>query len=214
MKLLARWLLGTTVLATVIVVTGNPRDPWLWAFIASFGIVGAVAVYSMDDDLARERFSPPDAGADRLSLRLVRLVALAAVVAAVLDNSFGWTHVSTPFRALGVVGFVVSFLIIVFAMRANRFFSAVVRIQDDRGHFVIEAGPYSIVRHPGYAGMIIAVPMSGLALDSWVAAAIALVYSALILRRVMFEDRFLRAHLAGYGAYAARVRWRLIPGVW
>lgn len=99
-------------------------------------------------------------------------------------------------------------------MRENRFFSAVVRIQDDRGHRVVDSGPYAVVRHPGYAGMIVGIPASGLALGSWVGCAIALGYSALILRRVSFEDRFLQRNLAGYTDYAARVRSRVIPGVW
>ena len=53
------------------------------------------------------------------------------------------------------------------AMIANRFFSAVVRIQGERGHRVIDQGPYALIRHPGYAGMILSVPCSGLALGSW-----------------------------------------------
>jgi protein-S-isoprenylcysteine O-methyltransferase Ste14 len=141
-------------------------------------------------------------------------VALAALIAAILDTRFGWTTVTTPLRALGLATFLLSFLLIVRAMRTNRFFSAVVRIQHDRGHHVVDKGPYAVVRHPGYAAMIIAVPMSGLALGSWIGAGVALVYSALILRRVMFEDGFLQANLPGYVSYAARVPHRLIPGVW
>lgn len=214
MKRLVRWIAGTVVVGGVLLLTGDPRDPWLWAFIASFAVVGGFAVYSMDDDLAQERFSPPNSGADRLSLRTVRLAALASIVAAVLDNYFDWTIVAPPVRGLGLATFVLSFVLMIHAMRTNRFFSAVVRIQSDRGHRVIEDGPYSVVRHPGYAAMIIAVPMIGLALDSWIGAAVALVYSALILRRVLFEDRFLQANLPGYAGYTQRVPHRLVPGIW
>ena len=214
MKRLGRWVLSTAAIATVLLLSGNPRDPWLWAFIIGFTAVGGYAIYSMDDDLARERFSPPDTGADRLSLRAVRLVALAALIAAILDSRFRWTSVAPPLRALRLATFLLSFMLIVRAMRINRFFSAVVRIQNDRGHHVVDHGPYAAVRHPGYAAMIIAVPMSGLALGSWIGAGVALVYSALILRRVVFEDGFLRANLPGYVSYAARVPHRLIPGVW
>ena len=62
--------------------------------------------------------------------------------------------------------------------------------------------------------MIVGVPLSGLALGSWISAAIALMYSGLILRRVLFEDAFLHRSLNGYAAYMGRVRHRLIPGVW
>ena len=214
MKKLARWLIGTVVIGSVLLLTGDPQDFWLWAFIVSFAGVGGFGVYSMDDDLAKERFTPPNGGADRLSLRIVRLAGLAVIVVCIVDNRLGWTTVAAPFRGLALGMFVLSFFAMIHAMRTNRFFSAVVRIQSERGHRVIENGPYSVVRHPGYAAMITAVPMIGLVLDSWIGAAVALGYSSLILRRVLFEDRFLHANLPGYAGYAARVPHRLIPGVW
>jgi protein-S-isoprenylcysteine O-methyltransferase Ste14 len=214
MKYLVRWLIAAICAAAVLALGGDYQDPWLWAYLAAFGGIGAYAIASMDDDLARERFHPPDPGADRLSLRLIRIVALLHLIAAVLDRRFGWTEMPASLRAIGVVGFALSFLLIVRAMRANRFFSGVVRIQRDRGHHLIDAGPYRIVRHPGYAGMIVSVPLSALALGSWVSLAFALIYSALILKRVVFEDAYLRANLPGYTGYAYRVRTRLVPGVW
>jgi protein-S-isoprenylcysteine O-methyltransferase Ste14 len=124
-----------------------------------------------------------------------------------------WSSVAAPIRIVGFAGMAGACLVVFHAMLTNRFFSAVVRIQKDRGHHVIDTGPYGVIRHPGYAGMILMAPFSGLALGSWISVAIALVYSGLILRRVMFEDAFLRGNLDGYDAYASRVRYRLIPGV-
>jgi protein-S-isoprenylcysteine O-methyltransferase Ste14 len=100
------------------------------------------------------------------------------------------------------------------AMLANRFFSPVVRIQKERGHRVVDRGPYAVVRHPGYVGMITSIPFSALVLGSWIGFALAAAYSILIFRRVLFEDAFLRANLEGYAAYAERVRYRLVPRVW
>ena len=99
-------------------------------------------------------------------------------------------------------------------MRENRFFSSVIRVQSDRGHRVIDTGPYAIVRHPGYVGMLLGMPISGLALGSWIAALIGAVVSLLTLRRVAVEDAFLTRNLDGYAVYADRVKYRLIPGVW
>lgn len=99
-------------------------------------------------------------------------------------------------------------------MVVNRFFSTAIRIQTDRAHQVVSRGPYAVVRHPGYLGMIVAAPASVLALGSWWALAPALAYSALVARRVATEDHFLHERLDGYPAYATRVRYRLIPGVW
>lgn len=214
MKRMARWFVAVTIFSAAALAAGNGRDPWLWAYVGVFFVISGVAIYSITDDLARERFTPPSRGADSLSLRFVRIVALAHIAAGVADSRFGWTHVSNPLRALGLIGFAASFLLIIRAMTANRFFSSVVRVQNDRGHHVIDTGPYAVVRHPGYVGMLLFAPLSGLALGSWIAFAVAFLYVALIFRRVLFEDRFLQENLPGYRAYAAKVRYRLVPGLW
>jgi protein-S-isoprenylcysteine O-methyltransferase Ste14 len=216
MKRLTRWTLVVILVSGLIFgLAGTWSDPFLWAYAAVFAAAGFFAMWSIDDDLARERFSPPSAGADRLSLRLIRLIALAHIIVGALDvGRFHWTSMPDSLRVVGIAGFGLSFVLMVRAMTANRFFSAVVRVQTDRGHHVVDTGPYRVVRHPGYAAMIPLVPFSGLALGSWLAVAIGLVYSAMIVRRALFEDRFLHANLNGYAEYAGRVRYRLVPGAW
>ena len=214
MSRLTRWLVATTISSSMLLLGGNAYDPWLWAYAVAFCGIGGYALYSMTDELARERFNPPSSGADKLSLRAVRLVALAHLVVGILDSRYGWTHVPDSLRAVGLAGFSLSFVLMTRAMLNNRFFSAVVRVQAERGHHVVDTGPYAVVRHPGYAGMIVLAPFSGLALGSWIAVVVALAYSALILRRVLFEDRFLQDNLAGYRSYTTRVRYRLLPGLW
>jgi protein-S-isoprenylcysteine O-methyltransferase Ste14 len=214
MKYLVRWMCVTTLASAAMLTLGNSADPWLWAYAGTFGLIGFIAIRGMAPDLARERFEPPTPGADRRWLRAVRLVALAHVVVAVADSRYGWTGVAWPIRAISLTVFVLGFALIVRASRANRYFSAVVRVQRERGHRVVDAGPYAVVRHPGYTGMIAMVPCSGLALGSWIAFGVGLLYSALILRRAWFEDGYLRSHLEGYTEYATRVPWRLVPRVW
>jgi len=102
----------------------------------------------------------------------------------------------------------------VYPMSVNRFFSSVVRIQDERGHHVIDRGPYALVRHPGYLGMLLVGATMPLALGSWWALLPGSALVACGLRRVWVEDRFLAVSLPGYREYAARVRYRLLPGVW
>ena len=214
MKPIGRWTVASALISASVLLGGNGRDPWLWAYVLVLSGVGFYALASMDDDLARERFSPPSKGADRLALRWIRLIALAHVIVGIADSRFQWTSVPDLARGAGLAGFGLSFILVARAMLANRFFSPVVRIQQERGHHLVDTGPYAVVRHPGYAGMILFAPFSGLALGSWLSVAVALVYSALVLRRVLFEDRFLRTNLAGYEAYTTRVPYRLVPGLW
>ena len=215
-KRLKRWVLSSGIVTVgLFALAGTWRDPWLWAYALIWSTASFYAMFSMDEDLLQERFHPPTAGADGVALHFVRAAALSHLVVGALDSG-RWHLTSVPpgLRVVGLIAMAASLGMFFRSMRENRFFSSVVRVQSERGHRVIDSGPYSIVRHPGYAGMIWAIPFSGLALGSWLSAAIGLVMSAMILRRVLFEDAFLTKNLEGYAAYTGRVRHRLIPGVW
>ncbi|MBI5305028.1 MAG: isoprenylcysteine carboxylmethyltransferase family protein [Chloroflexi bacterium] len=112
--------------------------------------------------------------------------------------------------ALVILGYLFS----IWAFLENKFFSAVVRIQTERGHTVVNTGPYRWVRHPGYAGGIVGYLITPIALGTlWVFLPAVLTGIAVIARTAL-EDQTLQNELAGYREYAARVRYRLLPGVW
>ncbi len=115
---------------------------------------------------------------------------------------------------LGLVLYVPAWTLINWCVATNPFFEKTVRVQTDNGHHVIDSGPYTYVRHPGYlgfAGWLLSTP---LLLGSASAFAPALLAVVGLVVRAALEDRMLHAELAGYADYAARVRFRLIPGVW
>src|SRR5262245_45666560 len=198
-KRLLRFGIVFLALTTVLVLLKGRFDSWLALYLGAWLIFGVYAMVSIDDDLASERFRPPEPGADRLPLRAIRLLALAHIVLGTLDAG-RWHLAPVPdtLRAIALVLMVPSALFVVQAMRANRFFSPVVRVQKERGHRVIDGGPYGTIRHPGYLGMIVSVMCSGLALGSWLGFVLAALYAAMILRRVFFEDAFLQSNLEGY----------------
>jgi len=99
-------------------------------------------------------------------------------------------------------------------MASNAFCSEGVRIQEERGHRVATGGPYRFVRHPGYSGAITAILGTPLLLGSLWAVLPSVLAGALYVLRTSLEDKSLLRELAGYGDYARRVRYRLIPGVW
>jgi protein-S-isoprenylcysteine O-methyltransferase Ste14 len=100
------------------------------------------------------------------------------------------------------------------AMRVNSFFSTAVRIQAEREHRVVTRGPYRLVRHPGYASLVLLGWGGPVALGSWWAVLPHVVVVAVFVRRARLEDRMLQEELPGYGDYAQVVRYRLLPGVW
>ena len=214
-KRMTRFTVALLCFGTVLVLLKGGLDGWLALYLGGWAIFALYAFASIDDDLAKERFSPPEPGADRLPLRAIRVIAVSHLVVGALDAG-RWHLAPVPdaIRVIALPLMVISALLVVQAMRANRFFSPVVRVQTERGHRVIDRGPYGTIRHPGYLGMIVSVLCSGLVLGSWLGFAFAVAYAALILRRVFFEDAFLQGNLAGYADYARRVPYRLIPGGW
>jgi protein-S-isoprenylcysteine O-methyltransferase Ste14 len=153
---------------------------------------------------------------DKILGLLVGLVgAVLTIVVAGLDFRLGWRpQVSLPVVLIGLAGVILGNLLASWAVVANRFFSGVVRIQKERGHVVVEDGPYRYVRHPGYLSGVISDLAAALLLGSyWALIPASLTAMALVLRTAL-EDRTLQEELPGYKEYTRRTPYRLLPGVW
>jgi protein-S-isoprenylcysteine O-methyltransferase Ste14 len=195
---------------------GTVAIPEFWVYLAIFAAVFVAAFLWLDPDLARERMRP---GGKKppLGLRLFTGVLFVHWIVAGLDRGrFHWSDtVPVWLQTIGLIALAAGYALCFWAMRVNRFFSSVVRIQSDRGQIVITSGPYAFIRHPGYLAGIVIIAASGVALGSWLATAVLVLVSLpFLLYRAIAEDRILQAELPGYRDYAARVRWRLLPGIW
>jgi protein-S-isoprenylcysteine O-methyltransferase Ste14 len=127
---------------------------------------------------------------------------------------YQWSYVPLPLKMLGFVGILISSSLIFWVVKTNPYSSAVVEIQEERGHKVITSGPYQYVRHPMYVGAILWFLSTPLALGSLVAFIPGIILTALIVVRTHLEDRTLHQELEGYAAYAQTVKSRVIPGIW
>jgi protein-S-isoprenylcysteine O-methyltransferase Ste14 len=217
MNYFIRILILETILGGILFASAGRMDlPWFWVFIASHIVMMAVGLRLIDPGLREERFHPGPGGKDRYMRWTVMPFLIGQLVAAGLDvGRYQWSS-PMPFvvQVLGMAGYVFGCGVSFWAMAVNRFFSPVVRIQEERGHHLITEGPYGYVRHPGYAGVLLAVLCCSLALGSWWSLAIVAAGIFLFIRRVVIEDRFLFEELPGYPEYAQKVRYRIIPGVW
>ena len=142
-------------------------------------------------------------------------VCLPLFVVAGLDHRHSWSPLFPVWISiLGLIMVTIGYAFGVWALAENRYFFSVVRIQTDRGHVVCDTGPYRILRHPGYAGHVLALPGIMLALGSlWtlIPAVLALI---ILVIRTSLEDRTLCEELPGYQEYAKCVRFRLVPGIY
>ena len=189
---------------------------WVWVVLVVANFV--VNALITDPELQAER-AGVSKGAKRWDIPLVLIVArlgpLAILIVAGLDQRHGWSPVLglTP-KVVAVVVAVLGAALTDWAMVVNRFFAPVVRIQQDRGHTVVSAGPYAWMRHPGYAGSILFFVATSLMLESlWSLVPTALTVLVVVVRTAL-EDRTLRQELEGYEEYARQVRHRLVPGIW
>ena len=204
-------------LATLLLTLAGRLDlPWFWALRAVHATLILSAAARMDDGLRAERLRPGGPGIDRGFRPLLAGCIVAHLVVAALDGGrFHWSpEMPGTARAAGLVIYAAGVLLSLRAVAANRFFSPVVRLQHERGHRTVTDGPYRFVRHPGYAGMLVAMLAECVVLGSWWAAVPVALAVAVLARRTALEDGFLRAQLDGYAAYAAAVRYRWVPCVW
>src|SRR5579862_1590690 len=187
-----------------------------WLYLAIFAAVFVASFFWLDPDLARERMRP-GGRKPPLGLCLFSGVLFMHWIVAGLDRGrFHWSDSVPPWlQAVGLIVVAGGYALCLWAMHVNRFFSSVIRIQSDRGQYVVTTGPYAVVRHPGYVAGILIIAASGIALGSWLAAALLVILTLpLLLYRAITEDRILQAELPGYRDYSSRVRWRLVPGLW
>jgi protein-S-isoprenylcysteine O-methyltransferase Ste14 len=152
---------------------------------------------------------------DKVILSLYLLIGfLGTHIVAGLDSRFAWSSLDMIYMIPGALLYIVATIILITSMLANKYFEATARIQSDRGQQVVKDGPYKIVRHPGYASVL----LSFVAIPFMIGSLYALICTAavfiIIITRTVLEDKMLQKELTGYSQYAKEVKFRLIPGIW
>ena len=227
-KITIRAAIGFTIYlllvpALLFISAGTVKWPMAWVYVvlllaATIGSRLIVLKRNPDTLLERARFMSSEGTKswDRLLVAIVGILGpLAIVIVAGLDHRFGWSAIiPEPVQYLAALLLAVGYGLAVWAMVENRYFSAVARIQDDRGQVVVTTGPYRLVRHPAYAGALAASLAVPVMLDAIWALIPALVLMVGVIIRTGFEDRMLREELDGYERYTQETPYRLIPGLW
>ena len=218
--LLIRLLVLALIMTALFVSAGKLGwvEGWALMILIAFGSIGTqlyLKRYNPEVLEHRKRIGEGTKTWDRIWLYLFRLIMLVMMVVAGLDAMrFGWTSMPWWLSPVGALVMSAGYLISAWAMAENPHFEGTVRIQHDRGHRVIDNGPYAVVRHPGYVGVSMLIIGSSLVLRSCWALVVVVLSVLLIGLRTWLEDSLLHKELIGYAEYARRVRSRLIPGLW
>lgn len=222
-RLIAQLLLFIVVVPLLPLLLARRRDWWearIYAVVAIFGfLISRALAARRHPDLLSERarmLDHADAKSwDRILAPLVGVGGSTIPLLAGLQRRLRPVHAfSLPARLLSLVAILAGYALGSWALLENRFFSGMVRIQHDRDHHVVSAGPYRWLRHPGYAGALLTYLATPILLESTWAFLPAAFLSLVLVLRTALEDRTLRQELEGYEEYAARVRYRLLPGIW
>lgn len=220
------------IIQILIVVVLIPLLPlliswhWSWweAWVNALICIGGFAISRIlaarkNPDLIAERakmLQHDDAKSwDKILAPLVSLGSGFMFVAAGLDAVFHWSSpFGLPVKLIALLVILAAFAFSSWALLENRFFSVMVRIQTDRGQYVISTGPYAWIRHPGYLGALVTYIAMPILLDSIWALLPAFILVIALIARTALEDKTLQAELPGYADYARKVHYRLLPGVW
>lgn len=213
-------LTATLVFVAIVLLCAGRISVWqAWVYGAlSLALnVAQRVVLSGNPELAKERTQPgaEARASDKALLGIGLVLTLVMLVTAGLQ--FRWEGGASLSLAWFVVGVVLNLAgggLFLWALRDNRFFSSVVRLQTDRRHAVCTTGPYRLVRHPGNLGMIVGTlgfPLLFQSTWSFVPAALAVMN---LIVRTHLEDALLTNELDGYREYRDHTRFRLLPGLW
>jgi protein-S-isoprenylcysteine O-methyltransferase Ste14 len=220
LKAFAGSLALLAVTAGVIFISAWTFDYWqAWVFlVVFFGSAFAITIYLIkrDPKLLERRISAGPLNEKETSQKIIQSLAQASfllvIVFPALDHRFGWSDLPSFVNIGGDILIVIGFYIVFLVFRENTHASALVEVE--AGQKVVSTGPYAYVRHPMYIGALILLLGIPLALGSWWGILTIIPITAVIVWRLLDEERFLAKNLSGYMEYKKKVRHRLVPFLW
>jgi protein-S-isoprenylcysteine O-methyltransferase Ste14 len=224
-RLIGSVVLNVAIFALLLFIpAGTLAWPRAWIFLGVVFVCAAATMFGLflrgNQELLNERFKPPFQKEQPLTDKIILPIFIATFGGAIIFiplDVFRIHLLGGPAPIVSLVGlvlFIAGWSVIAFALKENAFAAPVVKHQAERHQTVIDRGVYRVVRHPMYAGATLLMIGMPLWLGSYAATALAIVPIVTIALRILIEERFLTRELAGYDAYSARVRYRLIPFLW
>jgi protein-S-isoprenylcysteine O-methyltransferase Ste14 len=223
MNLNARAWVGIGFLAVIMAFLlfgpAGTFDFWqAWAYLAIFftaSILTTIYLMKKDPALLARRLSGGPTAEKRTPQRIIMFFVsvgfVGLLVVPALNQRYEWSSVPVWLVIAGDILTAVGFYIIFLVYRENSFAAATINVAE--GQKVISTGPYAVVRHPMYAGASLYMIGMPLALGSYWGFLILAGIGPFLIWRLFDEERFLKQNLPGYTEYYAKVRWRLIPGI-
>ena len=217
-----RGFFGPCIVGCMIFFTaGSVRfwQGWVFMGIVLISLLGFFIYFSRYDfPLLKRRLEGEETVAEqKLLMRAANQSVILLFLVPGLDHRFRWSlsllgpmpvWLSLVAQAALLGGFVWVFWV----MKTNSYASRTVTVE--AGQTVIATGPYRMVRHPMYLGVLVMTVSTPLALGSWVACPLFALLIPLLIFRLLNEELVLREGLPGYGEYCLLTPYRLVPALW
>ena len=199
---------------------------WFWIEGWIFGvwfmilcITCIVYLYRHNPALLAERYkhkADNQAGWDRYFIILIQVSFLAWIIIMPLDaKRFAWTtHFHVLSEIIGGIMLLFSSFLFFRSYTDNSFLSPLVRVQTERQQHVVSTGVYAFVRHPMYLAGTLLFVGAPMLLGSVYGILSGVVFSMMIMLRILGEEKLLAKELEGYEEYKKKVKYRLIPFIW
>jgi protein-S-isoprenylcysteine O-methyltransferase Ste14 len=221
-RLLRQNLMWTVGLGALLFLpAGTLHWPAAWLYLATtavLGLAGGLWLARVDPALLDERMKPMmqkgQPAADKKFMLAFGFAAFIWFIVIGLDRRWLASDMPVALQAMGYALLLAASALVLRVVRENSFAAPVVKVQAERGHRLIDTGPYALVRHPMYSGAVLYFAAVALLLGSWWGLAMSPVFFVLFGVRAGLEERVLCDGLPGYADYLTRVRYRLVPGLW
>ena len=212
------WLI--LVLGILLMAPAWTLDYWqAWVYLAVFATSSALItgyLWKKDPKLLERRVNAGPTAEKEAMQKLIQAFASLAFIGMMvlpsLDRRFGWSCVPIVWVIAGDALVAAGFYIIFLVFKENTYTAATIEVAADQT--VISTGPYAVVRHPMYAGALIMLFGTPLALGSWWGLIMFALMTLVIILRLLDEEKFLERSLPGYTEYCQKVRYHMIPFVW
>ena len=217
--LLSVLLLGV-VMAAILFNTAGTVNYWqAWVFLLILIILSLlITIYLIrnDPELLKRRMRGGPTAEKRVSQRVIMIFTsigfIGLLVVPGLDRRFSWSTVPLAVVIAGDALVALGYYFIFLVFRQNTYSSATIEMAVNQK--MIDSGPYSLVRHPMYAGALLYLMGMPLALGSYWGLVPFVAMIPFLIWRIFDEEMMLTRELEGYDEYKQRVRYRLVPGVW
>jgi len=213
-------LIGLGFFALTLFLPAGTFAYWqAWVFIAVFTATtigpSLYLAIAYPEALQRRLRAGPTAETrpvQRVIVTAIFVLATALFVVSALDHRFGWSSVPVWLVVVGNVLVAVGLVLAQLVVIQNNYAAANITVEPDQA--LASTGLYSVVRHPMYAGALLMMIGTPLALDSYWGLVVLAPSLAVLAARILDEEALLTEELGGYREYLTRVRYRLVPGVW